>query len=80
MKKSFSKFFLAPLTVLVLASFALAPIAEAGRRRWWRRWRALVVAVALMPVAAVASQAQVNNSPGRRAHQQRAQHQRQQRQ
>jgi hypothetical protein len=31
MKKSFSKFFLAPLTVLVLASFALAPIAEAGR-------------------------------------------------
>jgi len=31
MKKSFSKFFLAPLTVLVLTSFALAPIAEAGR-------------------------------------------------
>jgi hypothetical protein len=31
MKKSFNKFFLAPLTVLVLASFALAPIAEAGR-------------------------------------------------
>ena len=31
MKKSFSKFFLVPLTVLVLASFALAPIAEAGR-------------------------------------------------
>jgi hypothetical protein len=31
MKKTFSKFFLAPLTVLVLASFALAPIAEAGR-------------------------------------------------
>ena len=31
MKKSFSKFFLAPLTVLVLASFALAPVAEAGR-------------------------------------------------
>jgi len=29
MKKSFSKFFLAPLTVLVLASFAMAPIAEA---------------------------------------------------
>ena len=31
MKKSFSKFFLAPFTVLVLTSFALAPIAEAGR-------------------------------------------------
>ncbi|MBL8417692.1 MAG: hypothetical protein JNN31_05600 [Dechloromonas sp.] len=31
MKKSFNKFFLAPLTVLVLTSFALAPIAEAGR-------------------------------------------------
>ena len=31
MKKSFSKFFLAPLTILVLTSFALAPIAEAGR-------------------------------------------------
>ena len=31
MKRSFSKFFLAPLTVLVLASFALAPVAEAGR-------------------------------------------------
>lgn len=31
MKKSFNKFFLAPLTVLVLASFALAPVAEAGR-------------------------------------------------
>jgi|SRR4029434_2545342 hypothetical protein len=29
MKKSFSKLFLAPLTVLVLASFALAPVAEA---------------------------------------------------
>lgn len=29
MKKSFSKFFLAPLTVLVLASFAMAPVAEA---------------------------------------------------
>ena len=29
MKKTFSKFFLAPLTVLVLASFAMAPIAEA---------------------------------------------------
>jgi len=31
MKKSFSKLFLAPLTVLVLASFALAPVAEAAR-------------------------------------------------
>ncbi|WP_153146081.1 hypothetical protein [Dechloromonas sp. H13] len=31
MKKSFNKFFLAPLTALVLASFALAPVAEAGR-------------------------------------------------
>ena len=31
MKKTFSKIFLAPLTVLVLTSFALAPIAEAGR-------------------------------------------------
>jgi len=30
MKKSFSKFFLAPLTVLVLASFALAPITVAA--------------------------------------------------
>ena len=29
MKKSFSKLFLAPLTVLVLASFAMAPVAEA---------------------------------------------------
>ncbi|ACV33559.1 hypothetical protein [Accumulibacter sp.] len=29
MKKSFSKIFLAPLTVLVLASFAMAPVAEA---------------------------------------------------
>ena len=29
MKKSFTKLFLAPLTVLVLASFALAPVAEA---------------------------------------------------
>ena len=29
MRKSFSRLFLAPLTVLVLASFALAPIAEA---------------------------------------------------
>jgi hypothetical protein len=29
MKKSFSRFFAAPLAVLVLASFALAPIAEA---------------------------------------------------
>jgi hypothetical protein len=29
MKKSFNKFFLAPLTVLVLASFAMAPVAEA---------------------------------------------------
>ena len=29
MKKSISKFFLAPLTVLVLASFAMAPVAEA---------------------------------------------------
>src|SRR4030095_4704914 len=29
MKKSFSKLFLAPLTILVLASFALAPVAEA---------------------------------------------------
>ncbi|MGB8249001.1 MAG: hypothetical protein WCF02_01705 [Azonexus sp.] len=31
MKKSFSKLFLAPLTVLVLSSFALAPVAEAAR-------------------------------------------------
>ncbi|MGA8881499.1 MAG: hypothetical protein WB476_11550 [Azonexus sp.] len=31
MKKSFSKLFLAPLTVVVLASFALAPVAEAAR-------------------------------------------------
>jgi len=31
MKKSFSKLFLAPLTVLVLASFALTPVAEAAR-------------------------------------------------
>jgi hypothetical protein len=31
MKKSFNKFLLAPLTVLVLTSFALAPVAEAGR-------------------------------------------------
>jgi hypothetical protein len=29
MKRSFSKLFLAPLTVLVLASFAMAPVAEA---------------------------------------------------
>ncbi len=29
MKKSFSKLFLAPLTVLVLASFAMTPVAEA---------------------------------------------------
>ena len=29
MKKSFSKLFLAPLTVLVLTSFAMAPVAEA---------------------------------------------------
>ncbi len=29
MKKSFSKFFLVPLTVLVLASFAMVPVAEA---------------------------------------------------
>ena len=29
MKKSFSKLFLAPLTVLVLASFVMAPVAEA---------------------------------------------------
>jgi hypothetical protein len=29
MKKTFSKFFLAPLTALILASFAMAPIAEA---------------------------------------------------
>lgn len=29
MKKTFSKFFLAPLAVFVLASFALAPVAEA---------------------------------------------------
>jgi hypothetical protein len=29
MKRSFSKFFLAPLTVLVLACFAMAPVAEA---------------------------------------------------
>jgi hypothetical protein len=29
MKKTFSKLFLAPLTVLVLASFAMAPVAEA---------------------------------------------------
>jgi hypothetical protein len=29
MKKTFSKIFLAPLTVLVLASFAMAPVAEA---------------------------------------------------
>jgi hypothetical protein len=29
MKKSFSKFFLVPLTVLVVASFAMAPVAEA---------------------------------------------------
>ena len=29
MKKSFSKFFLAPLTVLALASFVMAPVAEA---------------------------------------------------
>jgi hypothetical protein len=31
MKNSFSKLFLAPLVVLVLASFALAPLAEAAR-------------------------------------------------
>ena len=31
MKKSFSKFFVAPLAALVLASFALAPVAEAAR-------------------------------------------------
>lgn len=31
MKKSFSKLFLAPLTVLVLASFVMAPVAEAAR-------------------------------------------------
>jgi hypothetical protein len=29
MKKSFSKLFLAPLTVLILAGFAMAPVAEA---------------------------------------------------
>jgi len=29
MKRSFSKFFLAPLTVLVLGSFAMAPVVEA---------------------------------------------------
>ena len=39
MKKSFSKLFLAPLTVLVLASFALAPVAEAARGWWWWSWR-----------------------------------------
>ena len=31
MKKSFSKFFVAPLTVLALASFVMAPVAEAAR-------------------------------------------------
>jgi hypothetical protein len=31
MKKSFSKLFLAPLTVLILAGFAMAPVAEAAR-------------------------------------------------
>ena len=31
MKNSFSKLFLAPLVVLVLASFAMAPLAEAAR-------------------------------------------------
>lgn len=29
MKKSFSRFFAAPLAALILASFALAPVAEA---------------------------------------------------
>ena len=43
MKKSFSKLFLAPLTVLVLASFAMAPVAEAARS----------VAVAVAAAAAV---------------------------
>jgi hypothetical protein len=32
MNKSFSKLFLAPLTVLVLASFAITPVAAAGAR------------------------------------------------
>jgi hypothetical protein len=32
MNKSFSKLFLAPLTVLVLASFAVTPVAAAGAR------------------------------------------------
>ena len=31
MKKSFNKFFVAPLTVLALASFVMAPVAEAAR-------------------------------------------------
>jgi hypothetical protein len=31
MKKTFSKLFLAPLTVLILASFAVTPVAEAAR-------------------------------------------------
>ena len=47
MKKSFSKLFLAPLTVLVLASFALAPVAEAARGV------VVVAAVAREPEAAV---------------------------
>ena len=32
MNKSFSKLFLAPLTVLILASFAITPVAAAGAR------------------------------------------------
>jgi uncharacterized membrane protein len=51
MKKTFSKLFLAPLTILVLASFAMAPVVEArgdgggrggggargGGGGWWQR-------------------------------------------
>ena len=63
MTKSFCKLFLAPLTVLALASFAMVPIAEA--RPAVAVVAAMPVAVVLAPVAVVAAMAVAAAMPRR---------------